>query len=184
MDATRMDARVERSRAQLIAALADLARERPVAQVSVSALCTAAGVSRPTFYQHFSSVGEVMTAALDDRLAEVAAAAGSETDQDVPATIIRFLGELDRDRQTYRVLLGDEVLMTGAGEALRMWLARRLADRFGLGPDADMALVYASAGMVAVISAWLRNPVEDGEHALAERIWSLTTSVLGPVEPR
>jgi AcrR family transcriptional regulator len=177
MDETRIDARVERSRAQLTAALSELARERPAAQVSVSALCAAAGVSRPTFYQHFSSVDDVLTALLDERLARVSV--GSDDDHDVPATLTRFLGEIVLDRPAYQALLAEDGLANGPGETLRVWMARRLADHFGFASAAEARVVYASAGAVAVIAAWLRDPDAEDETAMAERLWALTTSVLG-----
>lgn len=50
-----MDARQRRSREKLQRALFDLAATRPVNELTVSELATAAGVNRSTFYEHSTS---------------------------------------------------------------------------------------------------------------------------------
>ena len=51
--------RVRRSIGALADALLELVSEGRGLDVTVSALCERAGVSRPTFYQHFTSVEEI-----------------------------------------------------------------------------------------------------------------------------
>jgi len=49
------DVRVARSRSWLVEALLQLLEERPLAAITVRALCDRAGLSRNTFYRHCSS---------------------------------------------------------------------------------------------------------------------------------
>lgn len=57
------DPRFTRSRASLIAAVIDLVGERPVEAVSITEVAKEAGVTRPTFYQHFPDVPSAARAA-------------------------------------------------------------------------------------------------------------------------
>lgn len=59
------DPRFNRSRTALIAAVIQLAREQPIESISITQVAEAAGVTRPTFYQHFPDVpGAARIAAL------------------------------------------------------------------------------------------------------------------------
>lgn len=173
------DVRVQRSRAQLMSALSSLMKQSPSDQISISSLCTAAGVSRPTFYQHFSNVDDVLTAALDQRLAEVI----DSHPTDAPSTIARFLADVIDDPEIYRELLTGSPVLTGPSDALQAWMTRRLAAHFDLGPESALTLAFAAAGVVAAIREWLRSP-HDGDVALADQIWTLVTRVVPPSRPR
>ncbi|WP_052436955.1 TetR/AcrR family transcriptional regulator [Georgenia sp. SUBG003] len=61
-----LDPRTRRTRAALGRAMAQMVVEAPLAQVSVAALCRAAGVHRTTFYKHFSTVTELAGAVLGE----------------------------------------------------------------------------------------------------------------------
>lgn len=178
MRETQPDVRIQRSRAQLMSALSRLMKQDPSGQISISALCTAAGVSRPTFYQHFSTVDDVLTAALDQRLAEVI----DSVPDDAPSTIARFLADVIDDPETYRELLTGSPVLAGAGDALQLWLKRRLAAHFDVGPESALTLSFAAAGVVAAIREWLQSPRSD-DVALADQIWTLVTRVLPAGEP-
>jgi AcrR family transcriptional regulator len=52
-----------RSRNALVAAATGLLLERPASEISIKDVAEAAGMSRPTFYQHFADLGAVFTAA-------------------------------------------------------------------------------------------------------------------------
>lgn len=51
-----LDARSQQSRDALLAAAWKLVAEHPVSELSITQVAAEAGVSRPTFYQHFSDV--------------------------------------------------------------------------------------------------------------------------------
>lgn len=151
------DPRVERSRAQLIDALAVLLRTRDPQDISISALCAQAGVSRQTFYQHFASIDEVAVAGIERRFAELRAEL-----PDGPRTsyrlVVRFLEELDSERATWRRTIAGGTALSTSRDAVETWLADRLADREpGSGTT---AVRYAAAGFLGAIRAWLCQ--EDG----------------------
>lgn len=62
------DPRVLRTRAAIHHAVAELARERSVTQLSVTEVAEAAGINRVTFYKHYSSPAEALSALLSEEL--------------------------------------------------------------------------------------------------------------------
>ena len=67
---TKTDPRVQRSRASIIAAVGELVESQPVEQISITRVVEAAGITRPTFYQHFPDVMKAIQAAVFERLEE------------------------------------------------------------------------------------------------------------------
>lgn len=65
----RTDPRVQRSRASIVAALVELVEQEPLGQLSISRVVEAAGVTRPTFYQHFPDVVSAAQSTAFERLA-------------------------------------------------------------------------------------------------------------------
>ncbi len=58
-----MDARLERSREAILRAIVPLVEQGPLAGISITRLVSAAGITRPTFYQHFPDVPAAARAA-------------------------------------------------------------------------------------------------------------------------
>jgi AcrR family transcriptional regulator len=173
------DPRIVRSRAQLVDALGTLLRSRDARDVSVSALCAEAGVSRPTFYQHFAGVDDVAVAGVERRFAGLRA--GLADGPDAPyRLLVAFLTELDRERDTWRHTIGSGNASAASRDAVEGWFAERLAER---APDAGpVAVRYAAGGFLAAVRAWLRDESTserpDAE-ALAAQLVELASRVLG-----
>ncbi|WP_029149388.1 TetR/AcrR family transcriptional regulator [Microbacterium indicum] len=104
------DPRAARSRAALIAATIDLIDERDGA-VSVTDVVSAAGVSRPTLYQHFGDLPALVRAATLERVEATFARAGTELDEAVPRAefaremMHRVVAGLDQHATFYRRVL-------------------------------------------------------------------------------
>jgi AcrR family transcriptional regulator len=166
-----------RSRAHLIEALGELLHDCDTREVTVSALCARAGVSRPTFYQHFSSVDDVAVAGIEQRFAALKAALPEGPDAP-RRLLVAFLAELDDRRETWRRTIG------GGGaasrDAVEAWLAARLAERApGAGP---VAVRYAAAGFLGAVRAWLAeddSPERPDGEAMAAQLAELASRVLG-----
>ena len=173
------DPRVMRSRAQLVDALGTLLRSRTAGDISVSALCAEAGVSRPTFYQHFASVDDVAVASIERRFAGLKA--GLAEGPDTPyRLLVAFLSDLDAERATWWQTIGSRTAYAGSRDAVETWLADRLAER---SPEAGpVAVRYAAGGFLAAVRAWLREEAAadrlDAE-TLAARLVELASQVLG-----
>jgi AcrR family transcriptional regulator len=66
-----MDARARRTRELLERTILDLAAQRPLTQISVTDVARAAGITRPTFYAHADSPGDLLALVLGRQLEAV-----------------------------------------------------------------------------------------------------------------
>ncbi|KQQ03524.1 MULTISPECIES: TetR/AcrR family transcriptional regulator [unclassified Rathayibacter] len=180
------DPRLTRSRELLTAAITT-ALDRPGdAQPSITELCAAAGVSRPTFYQHFGDVPSLIEAAADERMhalfgAVAPVSSADEWEPTVPRVVHGLLdGLLVHDDFYRRVLTGGTA--RAVQESVVAFLARRLLTFSPLAarePDAgdhgrvERFATFLAAGTTWLVVGWLlegdgRRPVADAASDIAE----------------
>lgn len=174
-----LDPRVRRTRAQLGSAVRRLLREREPAAVSITDITTAARVSRPTFYLHYSSPDDLLAETVRrdlDLLGDVRPAPGEAG----PPPVLRALvQELDQGRRLYRCLISQTTpfgqsrgeVMRYLHELILVRLAEVPADR------AHAAARFAAGGTFALLAAWLAEPEEEAE-VFVEKLWGLLSGVI------
>ena len=165
-----MDPRARRSQEKLHAAVLALASSRPIADVTASAVCTEAGVTRDTFYRHADGPVDLLAAALS---AEITAA-----QEELPRSAAigdaehALLAHVHRRAAVYRGAMHpalaapvranlERTIRTG----LHQWIELHpdivppplAADRTAL----RIAVAYAAAGTVGAIEEWLRSGDDD-----------------------
>ncbi|QHC57652.1 TetR/AcrR family transcriptional regulator [Rathayibacter sp. VKM Ac-2760] len=184
------DPRLARSRDQLIAAIT-AALDRPGDdQPSITELCTAAGVSRPTFYQHFGDVPSLLEAAALERMHALFAAVTPPAAEDdwetaVPRVVRGLLSGLLEHADFYRRALNGGTARS-VQESVVAFLAQRLltfsplaAASAGAGAEAgdrarvERFAVLLAAGTVWLVVGWLldgdaRRPVSAASADIAE----------------
>lgn len=173
---TRPDARVTRSRAALVDAVEDVLDEGLWSELTIRGLCSRAGVSRPTFYQHFTSPEELLGVTIRHRLDQARASVCTEAD--VPEILAAALERLEGQRREYACLAAEPAVYAQVQASFQDWLGTRVHERF---PDADdVQVAYVVGGIARVVGHWLALD-EDRPAAvdLVRRMWALNLAVLG-----
>ncbi|CAH0140922.1 hypothetical protein [Microbacterium foliorum] len=170
-----MDARSRRSRESLRAAVLLLAGSTPITELTASAICVHAGLTRDTFYRHADSPVSLLADALS---AEIDAAMTVLPHTDAIGDGERALLEHVRRRaDVYRgamhPLLAAPVRSTlerSIRAGLVLWAELHPAivpSEFATDAAAmRIAVAYAAAGTVGAIEEWLRSEDDDIERAV------------------
>jgi AcrR family transcriptional regulator len=176
------DPRLLRTRRALIDAVISLVDAEPQSPVSITRLVDAAGVSRPTFYQHFADVAAALQQAALERMADAfplpsAVDASKPVEQQVYAHVLPPLRHLDQHRQFYL-----RVIETAASAAffeelvefvkLRM-VTHALATDTSTRRTDEIADIVAGGSMWMVVR-WLRGAVKGSPEDIARRVASLS----------
>jgi AcrR family transcriptional regulator len=170
-----MDVRAQRSQERLRSAAIVLAERSAIADVTASAICQAAGVTRDTFYRHADSPLDLLAGAL---AAEIDALLPEPTEQQAIGESTRALLVHVRDRSAvYRgamhPLLAAPVrsnLERRIRAGLDAWarLHPRIVPEIFVDdePAMHVALAFAASGTVGAIEEWLRGDEPDIERAV------------------
>ncbi|MFI6849298.1 TetR family transcriptional regulator [Kitasatospora sp. NBC_00085] len=176
------DARADRTRARLRAALLAECAERPLAEVSVAAVVRRAAVGRATFYLHY----EDLQALAVDACAEVVRDAvdalhawrGTPDPAAPPPALTAFLTDVDRLAAVYRSLL-----RPGGTGPLGDLLHRELRERsrterqLAGAPHPDLVATAVAATFTALLADWLHDLVPATPAELAAHSWRLLISL-------
>lgn len=156
-----MDARQRRSQERLYAAVVALARDAPVADLSVTAVAEAAGVHRSTFYDHAASPGELLRAALTSELDRIRVRHLTDVDADLAGALRRTTYDVAvhvRDHASvYRRGLAPDA---GPGGLVTMLAEHFLASSLLLREQGrlevdDAGAAFVAFGTVGAVRVWL-----------------------------
>lgn len=172
---TDADPRFVRAHKALAQALIALVDENPSEPISITRLVEAAGVTRPTFYQHFADVGAALQQVALERVGEAFPSAprqddGRPIEQQVHDYILPPLQHLDEHRLFYL-----RVIETAASIAFFEELVRLIQQRMRSLPhyrESDLSDVVAAGAMWMVVR-WLRGTVTGTPGDIARRIAAL-----------
>ncbi|MFT2816719.1 TetR/AcrR family transcriptional regulator [Leifsonia sp. A12D58] len=178
----RDDPRAIRSRVALVSAITDLLETREASEISITDVVGAAGVSRPTFYQHFTDLPDLVAVAAITGLeasfarsdARFAGVAG------VPflrGSVEMLVDELYARRTFYRQTLQGASSRAVSASAIR-YVEKRMRDHvvgthLGTAADIDDQFMAIAAGATWLIISWLGSDFE-GRNAPPEMTRRLT----------
>ncbi|MER8184172.1 TetR/AcrR family transcriptional regulator [Kitasatospora sp. NPDC094015] len=178
MTAAGGDPRAERTRSGLRAALLAECAQRPLDQVSVSAVARRAGVGRATFYLHYQDLQALAV----DACAEVAREAvealhawrGIPDPAAPPPAMVEFFARVGDRADLYRSLL----LPAGAGplgELLNRELRERSrAERTLVGaPHPDVVASAVAGAFTTLLADWLHDPDPAAPPVASGQAWRL-----------
>lgn len=168
------DPRFQRTRQALLRSLIELVDAEPDQTISITRLVEAAGVSRPTFYQHFPDVGAALQQAALDRIAEVlppfeATDIGGSVEDQVHGHILPALEHLERHRAFYL-----RVIETAASASLFEELVLFVRARMGAHEQTDPHVIdIVAGGAMWLVVRWLRGVVVGTPKEIAGRVAAL-----------
>ena len=172
----RQDRRVVRSKRAIVQAFERLLLERPLEEITVSAIAREAGVDRKTFYQHYGSIDGLIDAIAAeavgyvlDAVEEARSAADGGDDERFSMFFSRVNEVVCRDiavsRRYFESVPTDKLL-----EHMREPFARGIIERRLLARDVPDAYVecctsYVLGGLIAAYRSWLLSnrsmPIEE-----------------------
>ncbi|MFC4243485.1 TetR/AcrR family transcriptional regulator [Gryllotalpicola reticulitermitis] len=185
MDGASSDPRAARSKRALLAAATELLDAHDLDELSITQVVAAAGVTRPTFYQHFTDLGELASAAAVERLDaeftrhEPPSADVADWSGRVEPLVRELLEHLAAHRGFYRRVLRGSRSGAAIDAAVEL-VVRRILERSPLldtvaNRDTEEirdAVVIVSGGIVWLLGNWLGTPLtgRDSVPAMAHRI--------------
>ncbi len=178
-----MDRRIQKTRALLIQTLRQLMLRYPWGTLTVALICEEAGISRSTYYSHFTTKQELLElsiASLADELAPVDQSRGLDAFGNLKF-LPAFLAHIRAHREIY--------LQNESSAAMSIILAniRRMTD--GLiqheiqtssycEPVSPDKLVFLGGGVSALIERWNQEGCVEPEPSLLQRIDALILECL------
>ena len=153
------DPRAQRSRAALLEAACELVDERDVGALTITDVCTLAGVSRPTFYQHFGDIPTLAQAAAVERLEQVFEETAAVQTPAEPAVMLeagvrRLMQGLAEHAPFYRRVL-EETSMLAVQPLVIDFVADRLVAFVERSGAANPDRIRSRVRLLAAGAAWL-----------------------------
>jgi AcrR family transcriptional regulator len=178
------DPRYQRTRQQLLAAVVELIDADPAQTLSITRLVEAAGVTRPTFYQHFSDVPTALQHAAMARLADayppfIPRPDGNPIDQQVYAHALPPLRHLDQHRSFYLRAVETAASAAFFDKLVQFVSARILTDITTPAELTEIAEVVAGGSMWLVVR-WLRGDVSGTPEDIARRLVAMAPLIHPP----
>jgi len=144
-----LDRRKQRTRQAALAAFSSLLMEQGYESVSVAAVAERAGVGRSTLYEHFRTKDDLLDAALDRPLAQLAA------DPPDPARLQALLEHVRANAGAVRVVLA-QPLRSRVARVLAARTAPRLRAHGLAASLAELRALALAEAQLAAMAHWLR----------------------------
>ncbi|MFD4355608.1 TetR/AcrR family transcriptional regulator [Nocardia sp. NPDC058518] len=182
------DPRVLRSRGLLQDAILELGLEGPVDGIAISDITGRAGVSRSTFYDHYTDKETLLADAIERHALDAGISLreggfGDGLPDRPPHFLLGYIQHIADHAQLYRNVLGEH-----GSAAVHARLARRiatiLADGIRLlgeqepvvsGVPIEVDAAALAGAMLAVLTCWLEQLPETSPAVVAEWIWEILT---------
>ena len=195
----RVDRRIVRSRNAILSAFERLLMEKPLADITVSAIAREANVDRKTFYVHFGTVDGLLDAIAEDVVGMIVdsvertlASLGSDPNEralGAAATFFRTVNEALCNNLVLNRQLIENIPLDDFMARLRAPLEREIAER-DLLPEGlkdelfDYYLAFLLSGIIGIYRAWALSDGSVPIERISEVANNLTLSGLSSLESR
>lgn len=195
----RLDRRIVRSRNAILSAFERLLMEKPLADITVSAIAREANVDRKTFYVHFGTVDGLLDAIAEDVVGMIVdsvertlASLGSDPNEralGVAATFFRTVNEALCNNLVLNRQLIENIPLDDFMARLRAPLEREIAERdllpMGLKDELfDYYLAFLLSGIIGIYRTWALSDGSVPIERISEVANNLTLSGLSSLESR
>ena len=195
----RLDRRIVRSRNAILSAFERLLMEKPLADITVSAIAREANVDRKTFYVHFGTVDGLLDAIAEDVVGMIVdsvertlASLGSDPNEralGAAATFFRTVSEALCNNLVLNRQLIENIPLDDFMARLRAPLEREIAERdllpMGLKDELfDYYLAFLLSGIIGIYRAWALSDGSVPIERISEVANNLTLNGLSSLESR
>lgn len=170
------DVRVARTRARLMTAYRELLEEG-AGPITVSAVTRRAGVTRSTFYTHFTGASDLAASALGEYIEHVIdlsrssiRAGESKRDANTRAVTLMLTFVSAQHAALERLFAEDDVFIQAVENALAVSARRCLLARLPVYGDPEVTARFTAAGVVRTMAWWLREKKNVPATEMAELI--------------
>lgn len=195
----RLDRRIVRSRNAILSAFERLLMEKPLSDITVSAIAREANVDRKTFYVHFGTVDGLLDAIAEDVVGMIVdsvertlASLGSDPNEralGAAATFFRTVNEALCNNLVLNRQLIENIPLDDFMARLRAPLEREIAERdllpMGLKDELfDYYLAFLLSGIIGIYRTWALSDGSVPIERISEVANNLTLSGLSSLESR
>lgn len=195
----RVDRRIVRSRNAILSAFERLLMEKPLADITVSAIAREANVDRKTFYVHFGTVDGLLDAIAEDVVGMIVdsvertlVSLGSDPNEralGAAATFFRTVNEALCNNLVLNRQLIENIPLDDFMARLRAPLEREIAERdllpMGLKDELfDYYLAFLLSGIIGIYRTWALSDGSVPIERISEVANNLTLSGLSSLESR
>lgn len=153
-----------RSRRMITNALLELMTEKPLSRIAVGEICERAELTRPTFYNHYSSKEDVLKGVIDELFDQFVSSLDEESLSSTD-NMVRAYFQFWQDRRELLGLFNDNNLFTLMGDRF----AGYMDELYAIIPFRNEAITpeelsyhnaFLSSGMAGMLKHWARADME------------------------
>ena len=174
-----MDIRVRNTMAAVRKSLIDLMGEQKFEDITISMLCKNAGISRKTFYMHYSSLDDVITDIGKDMYAQIADRFKSKGADYGMRDVLHDINEIiSNNLDTYYKMATSEShheFHIALEIAFQKIVADVCRNSYGLtSPNLEYYSTFCASGIISVYGRWFRCHEKQPKEKLEQILYSCT----------
>lgn len=154
------------TRQTIIETLLALAKRKPLIRISISELCSRAGVSRMAFYRHFDTLQDVLKGHFHDQQAEFLSWMRRHPDRSLHDIGARFLQIIEEDKAVYKATFAANLqwvlvdyMVSGVEQFRKEFRPLTAVSE----TERAYVIAYEAGGFLAIISKWLDRDCHDSK---------------------
>lgn len=161
-----------------------LLHKKPIYQISVSELCSAAELNRSTFYKHYGNVHDILQEIEDETLSK-----GTQCIQEIEdagidygeKVLYQLLCDVMENKDVYQLLMDNSIHDHFPARMLKdtvYFFKERIQSIERETPMSDYVFNYLVSGCISVIQNWLAGSMTETPEEIAKLMYSISIAIL------